>query len=325
MRKASAAVITMLFFLWVGITNSCSQSANTAGLSTYGFFEATTPCDEETKKILGISTGSKCEMMKWNLTLYKDPNKNSPATFHLICVYGMARQGTRGFMDGATTIELKGKCDVEKAIRENTNAEVYNLIADNLLITISFLQPDQNILHLLNENKEPLIGNGAWSYTLNRKQPILNSSGRFTPQATSSVLPVADSDTMGVFGGRTPCNNALLEINNISAEGCQIIKCRLTLLQDKNARTPSSFLLETIYVGKGDNRYTTKGKWKLLQGVAGNPAAIVYQLVPDAGSPNSQLLLLKEDDNILFFLDNNAHFLVGNDYCSYTLNNVRKR
>ena len=96
-------------------------------------------------------------------------------------------------------------------------------------------------------------------------------------------------------------------------------------MQDKNTRTPDSFLLETIYVGKGDNRYSTKGKWKLLQVVAGNPTAIVYQLEPDPGNPKKQLLLLKADDNILFFLDNNAHFLVGNDYCSYTLNNVRKR
>jgi hypothetical protein len=312
-------------FLRVGITNSCSQSASSAGLSTYGLFEATTPCDDEAKKILGISPGFKCEMIKWNLTFYNDPNKNTPTSFHLICVYGMAKQGTRGFMDGATTIELKGKCVVEKEIQENTNPTIYNLIADNLPTTISFLQADQNIFHLLNENKKPMNGNGAWSYTLNRKQPIITSSNRFTLQATPSLLPVTDSDTVGIFGGRTPCNSVLREINNISAEGCQIIKCRLTLLQDKNTRTPDSFLLETIYVGKGDNRYSTKGKWKLLQDVAGDPAAIVYQLEPDPGNPKTQLLLLKADDNILFFLDNNAHFLVGNDYCSYTLNNVRKR
>jgi hypothetical protein len=199
------------------------------------------------------------------------------------------------------------------------------LKADNLPVALSFLQPDLNILHLLNEYKRPMIGNGAWSYTLNRKQPMLISSARFTPQAGALVLPATDLDTIGVFGGRTPCNSVLREINNISAEGCQIIKCRLTLLQDRNTHTPTSFLLETIYVGKGDNRYSTKGKWKLMQGIASDPSAIVYQLEPDTGNKKAQPILLKAGDDILFFLDNNAHFLVGNDYCSYTLNIVRKK
>jgi len=325
MRKVSLSLVSTLFFLCAGITNSCSQNVGPIESSTYGFFEATTPCDEETKKILDISPGTKCEMMKWELKLYKDYNKNTLTTFHLSCVYGLPKQGTRGFMDGATTIELKGKCTLEKAIPGNSHSVIYNLTADNSPVALSFLQPDQNILHLLNENKRPMIGNGAWSYTLNRKQPMLISSTRFTPQKASSVLPITGSDTIGVFDGRTPCNSLLREINNISSEGCQIIKCRLTLLQDRNTRTPASFLLETIYVGKGDNRYSTKGKWKLMRGIAGDPAAIVYQLEPDSDTPKSQLLLLKADDNILFFLDNNAHFLVGNDYCSYTLNNVRKR
>ena len=324
MRKASFNLFTILFFLSVGITNSCSQPTGPNESSIYGFFEATTPCDEEAKKILGISPGTDCEMMKWDLTLYKDANKNTPATFHLNCVYGLAKQGTRGFMDGAKTIELKGKCAIEKAIPENGIAAIFNLTADDRPIALSFLHPDQNIIHLLND-KRPMIGNGAWSYTLNRKKPILSSSDRFTLQAASLMLPVTGSDTIGIFGGRTPCNSILREINNISAEGCQIIKCRLTLLQDRNSRTPTSFLLETIYVGKGDTRYNTKGKWKLMQGIAGDPSAIVYQLEPDTGNKKTQPILLKAGDDILFFLDNNTSFLVGNDYCSYTLNSIRKR
>jgi len=29
---------------------------------------------------------------------------------------------------------------------------------------------------------------------------------------------------------------------------------------------------------------------------------------------------IRADENILFFLDNNTQYLVGNGYCSYTLN-----
>jgi len=51
-----------------------------------------------------------------------------------------------------------------------------------------------------------------------------------------------------------------------------------------------------------------------------DPAAIIYQLEPGSGKSNASVLLLKADDNVLFILDKDTHFLVGNEYCSYTLN-----
>ena len=107
--------------------------------------------------------------------------------------------------------------------------------------------------------------------------------------------------------------------------GCQGIKCQLILLQDVKTHTPSRFILKTIYVGNGDNNiYSVSGKWKLMQGILSDPAAIVYRLEPGTGNSKTPLLLLKADDNILFFLDNDTHLLVGNDYLSYTLNRKKK-
>lgn len=318
MKKAVSYFAAIMFFLCGGIINSCSQTSDPSAQS---FFEATTPCDEAVKKMLGIPADFKCEMMRWAITLFHDPNKNTPTTFSLNCTYGLAKQGTRGFMGGAKTIELKGKCSTGKSIPGNARAIIYKLTADNSTIVLSFLKRDENLLHLLNEDKHLVIGGAGWSYTLNRTNPVMRSQDKFIPVAVSPQIINASSDTVGIFQGRTPCNAPLLAINDIPLTGCQVVKCQLILLQDIKTHSPSTFILKTIYVGNGDdNIYSVTGKWKLMQGTLRDPAATIYQLEPGSGKSNASLLLLKADDNILFFLDKDTNYLVGNEYCSYTLN-----
>ena len=318
MKKAFSCFAAIMIFLCGGILNSCSQTSNPPARN---FFEATTPCDEAVKKMLGIPLTFKCEMMRWAITLYHDPNKDIPATFSLNCTYGLAKQGTRGFMEGATTIELKGKCSAGKSIPGNSNAIIYKLAADNSTIVLSFLKADENLLHLLDEDNHLVIGGAGWSYTFNRTNPVVRFQDKFTPVTVASQIINASSDTVGIFQGRTPCNAALRAINDIPPTGCQVVKCQLILLQDITTHSPSTFILKTIYVGNGDdNIYSVTGKWKLMQGALTDPAANIYQLEPGSAKSPASLLLLKADDNILFFLDKDTHYLVGNEYCSYTLN-----
>ena len=313
---------TSLAFCLV-ITDSCSQTASTASASAPVVFKATTPCNDIIKTMLGIPVDTKCGMMKWNLTLFQDSKTSAPAGYNLIYEYGVDKQGTRGFNEGAKTIELKGKWTISKGTKEIPGAEVYNLIADSSPVSLSFLKPDQNILHFLDQDKRLMIGTGAWSFTLNRVNPIPSSSAKFSPQTVSTPRIETDSAIVGVFDGRTPCNSGLLELNGISSNGCQIIKCRLILYQDSITHTPTSFQIYTVYVGKGDTRYSNTGKWKMLKGTKTDPGAIVYQLEPDSGKPQS-LVLLKADNNILFFLDENTNHMVGDTYTSYTLNRAKK-
>ena len=81
-------------------------------------------------------------------------------------------------MEGTGTIELKGKWTIGKGTNESAEAVVYKLNAGNSPISLSFLKPDQNLLHLLDLDKRLMIGNGAWSYTLNRINPIIASSAK---------------------------------------------------------------------------------------------------------------------------------------------------
>lgn len=107
---------------------------------------------------------------------------------------------------------------------------------------------------------------------------------------------------------------------NLTADGCNLIKCKLILLQNSKTQSPSGFVMQTIYVGKGDNRYSVTGKWKLMKGTAADPDAIVYQLLPDSTPTGSEILLVKAGSDLLFFVNRDSQLLVGNDYCSYTLN-----
>jgi hypothetical protein len=61
-----------------------------------------------------------------------------------------------------------------------------------------------------------------------------------------------------------------------------------------------------------------EGKWTILRGTPSDPQAVVYRL--DATETERVLFLLKEDDNVLFFLDQSRKPLVGNADLSYTLN-----
>ena len=85
----------LLFFI---VTNSCSQKNVPRSSSVLGVFVASTPCSHGTRPLPGIPGNADCEFIKMNLTLYEDKSEKTSATFKLHCVYGLAKQGTTGFI-----------------------------------------------------------------------------------------------------------------------------------------------------------------------------------------------------------------------------------
>jgi len=63
-----------------------------------------------------------------------------------------------------------------------------------------------------------------------------------------------------------------------------------------------------------------KGKWTIIKGIKSDTDVEVYRL--ELGT-EAYLYLLKGDENILFVLDENKEFRVGNEDFSYTLNRVK--
>jgi hypothetical protein len=272
-------------------------------------FEATTPCDEFSKALLTIPAAHKAVMMKWSLALL------TPTTYKLIYTYGMDKQGSREFSEGAITKEQTGTLTKSKF----KSTEIYTLTASNAP-SISFLKLNENVLQLLDANKNFMVGNGAWSYTLNRVDPVKIPSNETNSQKMEETK-FADSI---VFDGRMPCYAPLLALNGKTTNGCNLVKCRIIFFYDNRSHSPSSIKFYTIHVGTGGMRYLATGKWITMRGTKRDPNSILYQLQINSDQPQQHLTFLKGDDNILFLLDDELNCMAGNDYCSFTMNRVRK-
>lgn len=118
---------------------------------------------------------------------------------------------------------------------------------------------------------------------------------------------------MGVFVGRTPCQEIGKQLSMNVPGDCYKLKWKFTFYQDATGK-PTTYKLARTMSRSED----LLGKWMITEGIPSDPRAIVYRLVPDKETP--EILLLKGDDNVLFFLDNQRQPLTGNNEFSYTLN-----
>jgi hypothetical protein len=131
--------------------------------------------------------------------------------------------------------------------------------------------------------------------------------------ATGISQPPANNVLVGVFDGRTPCQQLARHLEEKTSPDCIKIKWRLTLWADQSG-APSHYELIGFVYKKDAPR---KGRWHIRKGTAENPDAVIYRLESDGEKP---IHLLKADENILFFLDDDQRMLTGNRDFSYTLN-----
>lgn len=119
-----------------------------------GVFDGRTPCLDLAKQ-LDEKTTSECIKIKWRLALYKDAATTNAGTYELVgFVYKKDRPRT-------------GKWHSIKGTKRNPDATVYQL--DQAGKEPIFLQKvDDNILFFLDEDKNLMVGNSDFSYTLNR-------------------------------------------------------------------------------------------------------------------------------------------------------------
>jgi hypothetical protein len=148
---------------------------------------------------------------------------------------------------------------------------------------------------------------------------------KLSQSITFRPIPKGPS-VLGIFEGRPPCNMARQLKISTSSE-CEKLKCNLTLYQDSVTMQPTTYAL--LISGGGDvvkaadgssyRQQVIKGKWTISKGLKWNPTATIYALEID---PGAYLYLLKGDENVLFVLNENKEFNVGNEDFSYTLNRV---
>jgi len=316
MNYLKSFLIYTLLLPGILFTNSCSGEGERIPQVV---FAGSTPGDEEIKSQLGIPYSAKVDFIRWNLILNSD--NSTINTFALNIVYGEGQPNITGFKGGGIKLSFEGEYTVSQTKNDHLAGEFYHLKSVNLPVEIRLLKLNENVLHILTAQYQLMIGNGGFSYNLNRKDPIPAAPVNVSSLQSLSSYPKTDSVLLGVFDGRTVCSADLLQLNGIK-RGCNRIKWQLTLFQDPQTHTPATFQIKSVYVGVDDNVYTKTGKWEIKQGINSTP--IVYLLKPEGDTRSVALAFLKADDNILFFLDKDLNLMVGNGDHSYTLNRSHK-
>lgn len=130
-------------------------------------------------------------------------------------------------------------------------------------------------------------------------------------QAQKDTTPPG-SVVLAYYEGRTACKELMAALQEGYREACAKRKLSLILYVDSATRRPSSYKIRGVGIRSG------KGKWTIEKGTPTDPEAVVYRL--DMGAVS--MLLLKGDEQVLFILDQDKRFLVGNAKYGYTLNRV---
>jgi hypothetical protein len=123
-----------------------------AGRKVAGVFEGRTPC-QEVARALGASPADDCVKLKWRLTLLQDPASGAPTTYKLEGTLYRSRPLT-----GTWTMLKDAGAD----------RVVYRLELEKPATFLSFVHADDNILFFVDASGRYLVGNDAFSYTLNR-------------------------------------------------------------------------------------------------------------------------------------------------------------
>ena len=278
---------------------SCSAINNELEIHLVG----STPGEESIKSMLSISADANIDFIKWDLKL------DSKKAFLLNITYGESQPNTLDFRGDGEKKIIKGKYFIT-INQDNPFKEVYRLMLDDSPEKISLLKLSENTFHILTFENKLMIGNGGWSYSLNRKEPI--DSGKILISS-----PMSDNKSLQiVFDGRTPCQEFVTEYPEMNASpSCVKLKWKLILNRDSLTYLPTTCIIRNIV----DNQpRDIIGKWEIIKGTKTNPNAIVYSVEVD--NLTEPILLLVGDENVLYFLDKKRELLTGNENFSFALN-----
>lgn len=148
------------------VTNSWSQTNLSGNSGANNVFVGSTPCDALIKSLLKIPADTKCDFIKWNLSL--DESKDTLDTYQLTALYGESQPNTNGFKGGGEKIAATGKYTAYHGVNKNPNLKFYRLNGERFQSPIFLIEMDHNILHFADSNKRFIVGNGGWGYVLNR-------------------------------------------------------------------------------------------------------------------------------------------------------------
>ena len=153
-----SGVVTNKILAQDAATNAPSKTTSRTpldeGPDVWGTFDGRVPC-QEMAKAWGLEVTSNCEKLKWLFTFFYDPKTHKPTSYKQSgSLYrGKSREGKWTFVKGIPT---------------DPEATVIQLDPDDPKKSVYLLKGDDNVLFLLDQNKNLLVGDSYLSYTFNR-------------------------------------------------------------------------------------------------------------------------------------------------------------
>lgn len=255
-------------------------------------FVGSTPCDTDMRKAFAVPEKENCEFIKWRLQL-DDGNKR----FQMAVTFGESQPNTNGFKGGGTRREITGTFQSDESF--------YRLQSPELQQDLFLVVLNDNLFHLADENGQLLVGNGGFSYLLNRTPKVI-------PSTNIEPMPGLMGMTAGVFDGCTPCDELAPVFRIAYTPECIKMKWRLKLF-NTTSETGTFDLLTINY----RDQNALKGTWRMT---LFNPQAPVLAL--ELPTLHQTVYLLKASDDVLLFLNDQKQIRVGNHDFSYALNRM---
>lgn len=135
---------------------------STFGTSPREVYAATTPCGQLIRPLHNIPANKDCALVKWELTLFRDPHTQQPTTYRLT---GESRHilPDNNYSRPDIKSESAGKWSIRQGTGKFTGYLIYQLAP-----SVRFVKLSDDLLHLLDEQDRYMTGDPFQSYTLNR-------------------------------------------------------------------------------------------------------------------------------------------------------------
>jgi hypothetical protein len=224
--------------------------------------------------------------------------------------YGVGKPNTLGFNADSGMQYISGSYTLAEHEQGQPFRKVYRFKPDGASGTFSFVLITADLMHVLDEAGQLMVGNGGWSYQLNRRKPLRESEIFIrTSGADTSSLRM-------VFDGRTPCREISAEHPEMNASSsCFKLKWRLILNRDPVTHRPTTFTIRKVV----DNQpRDITGVWAEER----KDGMLIYTV--DADKPGAAISFLVCDARILLFLDKAKRPYLGNELFSYAMNRVKE-
>lgn len=135
-------------------SKTTSRKPIASGPSVLGVFGGRFPCSEIAKD-WKYPVEPECIKVKWALTLFQDSVTHQPIMYHLLGT--LNRQAAR-----------EGKWAIVKGTKTDSEAIIYQLDSDKPDVSVFLLKGDDDVLFILDQQRNMRVGNDYLSYTLNR-------------------------------------------------------------------------------------------------------------------------------------------------------------